>query len=205
MHIQVEIFPMLYSLTGELLDTRELSFLLKTGAIVWHIQTSKHSIAEFRRMQQPVTVLTYLYHREDQLQLFGFASIEGRHAFSELLRVSGIGPKQALKVLSHITAQQLWSAIESRDERQLTSVPGLGKKMVEKLILAMKDRIPEYVYPSEIRQDNRSEDIMHALVDMGYQRQEVAKQMHILQQDTEFTKLHESEIFKIILENLGLQ
>lgn len=93
------------------------------------------------RLHEEAFVFTYLNVREDVMQLYGFASQEEYDIFQLLISVSGIGPKVALGVLSHITAEGLCRAIQQKQMAILTKLPGIGKKSAERLVLELKDKV----------------------------------------------------------------
>jgi Holliday junction DNA helicase RuvA len=111
-------------------------------------------------------VFTWLYHKEDQMKLFGFADPSRRSTFLELLKVEGIGPKGALKILGGIGQDDLERALETEDLARLEAVPGLGKKTAQKMILALKGKLAS---PKAIP-DTPYGELAEALVGMGYDK-----------------------------------
>jgi Holliday junction DNA helicase RuvA len=102
---------------------------------------STPSLAALPAIGDEVTVHTYLYVREDELSLFGFESEAEKTAFEQLITVSGVGPKVALATLSALTADELARAIGSEDVTIISSVPGIGKKTAQRIILDLKDKL----------------------------------------------------------------
>jgi Holliday junction DNA helicase RuvA len=117
-------------------------------------------------------VFTWLYHHDDQMRLFGFASERRRAAFLELLKVEGIGPKAALKILSGISLDELEKALENGDVTRLEAVPGLGKKTAQKMILALKGKLVQRDISVPSSPYN---DLVEALAAMGYDRRTAAE------------------------------
>jgi Holliday junction DNA helicase RuvA len=112
--------------------------------------------------------------REDVLALFGFATRLEQDLFERLLSISGIGPKVALSVLSGVEPAELMRAIQSADVARLTSIPGVGKKTAERILLELKDRLPRAM-PVEETEDRAPavslrDDVLSALVNLGYHR-----------------------------------
>ena len=99
----------------------------------------------------PVTLHVHTHVREDALVLYGFATAEDRAAFRTLLGVSSVGPKLALAVLSHLSARELAAAIARQDRAAFQGIPGVGKKIVERLALELKDKLG-FVSPHEARE-----------------------------------------------------
>ncbi|WP_174591009.1 Holliday junction branch migration protein RuvA [Methanocella conradii] len=114
------------------------------------------------------------FREEDGISLYGFTTWEDREFFKLLMTVSGIGPKVALGIMSSITASDLAEAIVAEDAKALTRVSGVGKKMAQRLILELKDKVAEMAIVSHEKKqpaDTVSEDATSALVALGYARQ----------------------------------
>ncbi|MDR2942111.1 MAG: Holliday junction branch migration protein RuvA [Treponema sp.] len=143
-----------------------------SGDIEWDIAMPVNDIQGFT-LNGECRVFTWLYHREDQMKLFGFASERRRSAFLELLKVEGIGPKGAIKILSGISQGDLEKALENGDVARLEAVPGLGKKTAQKMVLALKGKLVQTreisVSPSPYN------DLVEALAQMGYDRRAAAE------------------------------
>jgi Holliday junction DNA helicase RuvA len=117
--------------------------------------------------------------REDALMLYGFATALEQELFERLIGISGIGPKVALAVLSGIEPGDLVRAIRQPDLARLTKIPGVGKKTAERLVLELKDRLPQEVLetagPGAPEEDGVRADLLSALLNLGYQRSAVEK------------------------------
>jgi holliday junction DNA helicase RuvA len=114
--------------------------------------------------------------REDQLALYGFATELELAMFERLIAVSGIGPKLALAVLSGIEPRDLAGAIQRQDLVRLTAIPGVGKKTAERMCVELRDRLPKGIEPSAATPtDSLRDDLVSALVNLGYHRQAVDK------------------------------
>ncbi len=111
--------------------------------------------------------------REDAHQLYGFATEAERHAFRQLLRISGVGARTALSVLSGLSVSDLRAAVASQDSGRLTKVPGIGKKTAERLLLELKDKLDAVLAaPAEARGDGQAADVTNALRALGYNDKE---------------------------------
>jgi Holliday junction DNA helicase RuvA len=143
-----------------------------SGDIEWDIAMPVSDIQEFA-LNGECRVFTWLYHREDQMRLYGFASERRRAAFLELLKVEGIGPKGAIKILSGISQDDLEKALENGDLARLEAVPGLGKKTAQKMLLALKGKLvqAQNIYVSS----SPYNDLVEALAAMGYDRRAAAE------------------------------
>ena len=115
--------------------------LLQVGGVGYRLAMSTSSLAALPAAGDEVTVYTHLYVREDELSLFGFESEAEKSAFEQLITVSGVGPKVALAALSTLRADELAGAIAAEDVATISSVPGIGNKTAQRIILDLKDRI----------------------------------------------------------------
>ena len=149
-------------ITEKLLD----SVCIQCGGVEWDISVPSSDIAKLPKPGEEGRVFTWLYHKEDQMKLYGFADEHRRATFLELLKVEGIGPKGAVKIMGGISQEELETAMESEDLARLEAVPGLGKKTAQKMLLALKGKL--------VRAQSAAEtpytDLVEALTGMGYER-----------------------------------
>lgn len=146
------------------------SIRVDNNGIEWELLVPARSVDSFGRIGDETRALCWLLHREDQMRLFGFVSEAERALFIELLTVEGIGPKQAIKILGGIGADDLERALDAEDLARLEAVPGLGKKTAQKLVFALKGKLPSRATASRTEPAGPHDDIVRALVDMGYDR-----------------------------------
>ena len=131
---------------------------------------------------QPVILNTYTYLRNDSISLFGFYTAEEKEVFQLMLFVSGIGPKLAMNILSGISAKELVEAVFTGNLNRIVSVPGVGKKMAERMILELKDKIVKLkleevisdVSDGKTPEELMREDALSALINLGYKRNVVS-------------------------------
>lgn len=146
------------------------SAFIDTYGIEWEIFATQFTLEKLN-VGDEVRLYTWLQHREDQMQLFGFYSIKERTMFLDLTKVDGIGPKQAMKILSSITPDNLEMALENGDIARLQAISGIGKKTAQKMTLALKGKLTiTEDSPSPINMKTEYEEIVMALVEMGYER-----------------------------------
>lgn len=126
---------------GVITQKEEGKIALENNGIGYEINVSNLTLNSFSFENQPVKIYTYLVVREDDMSLYGFASLEEKSMFLKLISVGGIGPKMAIGILSEISLSGLMSAIASEDLKTLCKVKGLGKKTAERLILELKDKV----------------------------------------------------------------
>jgi len=153
--------------------------VIDAGGVGYAINTSTTSAANTKRGEQTI-FYTYLHVREDIFELYGFASKAELNCFKQLISVSGVGPKAALAILGTITPEKLSLCIVTGDEKALCAAPGVGKKLAQRVILELKDKITAVQtegteLPTEIvgAADNL-EDALSALIALGYQRHAAA-------------------------------
>ncbi|RPJ09363.1 MAG: Holliday junction branch migration protein RuvA [Spirochaetaceae bacterium] len=159
---------MFNSLTGKLTYKGQTSVFILTGGVEWDIAVTRNTCDTLPSIGADARVFIYLVHRDDQMKFYGFSTTEERELFCELLRVDGVGPRLAQKILSSITPHELAQAIDSENIARLESIHGLGKKTASKLLLNLKGR----VLPSQGAHTGNvaADDIAEALTGMGFDR-----------------------------------
>ncbi len=130
---------MYYSITG-LSEAKENFLVIYAGGVGYKIYTSNTTLARVQNHQE-MTVYTYLNVKEDALDLYGFATEEELSTFKMLLSVSGVGPKAALAVLSALTPTEFAMSVATQDAQSITRAQGVGKKLAEKIIVELKDKL----------------------------------------------------------------
>ena len=139
--------------------------------IEWDIAVPATDLAGLPVLGEEGRIFTWLYHREDQMKVYGFASEERRATFLELLKVEGIGPKGALRILGGIGQEEFEHALETEDLGRLEAVPGLGKKTAQKMILALKGKL----VAAKAAAETPYGELLNALAEMGYDRRSAAE------------------------------
>lgn len=130
---------MIYSVTGKLIAMEPGFAVVEAGGVGYRCSTTSSTLAKLPGRGREVTLLTYLYLREDVLELFGFHTEEELRCFRLLIGVSGVGPKVALAILSALTPQKLMLAIAAGDAKAV-KVPGVGPKISQRIILELRDK-----------------------------------------------------------------
>ena len=168
---------MFNSISGTLTGKTAESIYIETHGIEWEIFVSALSAERFGTVGNTVKAYTWLYHREDQMKLFGFLTPAERSLFLDLTKVDGIGPKQALKILSGLDGTALEAALDAGDVTRLQSIPGIGKKTAQKMVLTLKGQLTGLhdTGRAETAQKSEFEDIITALINMGYDRKRAAE------------------------------
>lgn len=165
---------MIGRLTGILLEKHPPQVLLDVGGVGYDIDVPMSSFYNLPAVGEPVTLVTHFVVREDAQQLYGFLSQKERAAFRELIRISGVGPKLALSVLSGMSADDLAQCIVLQDAGRLTRVPGIGKKTAERLLLELKGKLADALPQSGGMSASAgvANDALNALLALGYSDKE---------------------------------
>jgi Holliday junction DNA helicase RuvA len=129
------------SLAGLLVHKSPPGLLLEVAGVGYELEAPMSTFYGLPPLGQPVRLLTHLVVREDAHMLYGFATAEERQLFRGLLKVSGVGPRIALAILSGSTAQAFAACVQAGDAASLTRIPGVGRKIAERLIVEMRDRL----------------------------------------------------------------
>lgn len=132
---------MIYSVTGKPTMVDENTLAISNGMLAWEVTASANTVYNLANKNENVTLLTYLYVREDEMRLFGFENSQEKSLFLNLISVSGVGPKVAMSILSGMTAANLAGAISTGNVKLLSSIKGLGKKTAERIVLELRDKL----------------------------------------------------------------
>ena len=166
---------MIALVTGRVGAKSASACVLLVGGIGLCVSMSTRALSALPAEGDKVTVYTRLHVREDELSLFGFESLLERDLFEKLITVSGIGPKVALAVLSSLAPQTLVDAIAAEDDALIATVPGIGKKTAQRMIVELKDKIAESAGPLRTsRSTGASAEAATALASMGFSTAEVS-------------------------------
>jgi Holliday junction DNA helicase RuvA len=163
---------MIGRISGTLIAKHPPQVLVDVQGVGYEIDVPMSSLYELPEIGKQVTLLTHMVVREDAQLLYGFVSDAERHAFRELIRVSGVGPRIALAVLSGLSVEQLQQAVTTQESGLLTRVPGIGKKTAERLILELKGRLGQAVGSATASTGSGSADVINALLALGYSERE---------------------------------
>lgn len=146
--------------------------IVSCSGVGYEIDVPMSTFYPLPRTGEEVTLLTHLVVREDAHLLYGFLTAGERTAFRQLLRISGVGPKVALSVLSGLSVDDLAAAIANDDAARLTKVPGIGKKTAERLVLELRDKLPKTLGVARAESHDGGGDVIGALLGLGYNERE---------------------------------
>jgi len=145
------------------------ALLVDVGGVIYRVGTSATTLSEIGEVGDQVRLLTHLFVREDQLTLYGFASTDELRLFETLIGVTGVGPRLACAILSHIPTDRLYEAITQENVDFLATVPGVGRKTASRLILELRGKLPTGPRTAGVPGGDRDEaEAIEALRALGY-------------------------------------
>ena len=159
---------MIGRLSGKLAAKNPPQVLVDTGGVAYEVDVPMSTFYSLPATGEPVSLFTHLIVREDAQALYGFATLEERAAFRQLIRISGVGARTALAVLSGLSVSELAEAVTLQEPGRLTKIPGIGKKTAERLLLELKGKLADAARP----QVASASDVMNALLGLGYSEKE---------------------------------
>ena len=161
---------------GKLIEKHPPQIVVDVQGVGYELDVPMSTFYQLPATGAEVSLYTHLVVREDAHQLFGFATEAERRAFRQLLKISGIGARTALSVLSGLSVADLREAVSAQDSGRLTKIPGIGKKTAERLLLELRDKLDAVlgrVQPPP-QGDGQAGDIANALLALGYNEREAA-------------------------------
>jgi Holliday junction DNA helicase RuvA len=164
---------MIAHLRGKLLAKHPNQAIVETAGVGYEINISVPTFSALPGAGSDVALHIHTHVREDLIALYGFVAPAEKRLFEKLITVSGIGPKLAMTILSGMAADEMARAIRGNDVARLTRIPGIGKKTAERMVLELRDKLPEIAASSEQAipvMNAVEEDVLSALVNLGYQR-----------------------------------
>ena len=164
---------MIAHLRGKLLAKHPNQAIVEAAGVGYDVTISVPTFSDLPAPGSEVALHIHTHVREDALALYGFLRPSEKLLFEKLLTVSGIGPKLAITILSGMAADEMVGAIRGNDVARLTRIPGIGKKTAERMVLELRDKLPQAA-PTAITTappvSAMEEDVLSALVNLGYQR-----------------------------------
>ena len=175
---------MIGKLTGQLLEKNPPEVLVDCHGVGYEVQVSMSTFYNLPAVGQPVSLLTQFIVREDAQLLYGFATTRERAAFRELIKISGVGPRTALSILSGMDVDDLTQAVALQEAGRLVKVPGIGKKTAERLLLELKGKLGGDLTGVRTHAVSDAQaDILQALLALGYNDKEAAMALKALPAD----------------------
>ena len=174
---------MIAFLRGRVLDKQPNRVIVDVQGVGYELHVPLSTFYDIGEAGDDVALRVYTHVREDALQLFGFLTVLELQVFEKLIAISGIGPKLAIVVLSGMETRDLVAAVQRADVARLTTIPGIGKKTAERIVLELKDRLTQIAVhpasagagPAASPADQLRTDLLSALLNLGYHRQQAEK------------------------------
>ena len=173
---------MIGRLSGLLAEKSPPLVLIDVGGVGYEVDVPMSTFYNLPHLGERVTLLTHFVVREDAQLLYGFLTHEERQTFRQLIKITGVGPRMALALLSGLSVQELAQAVAAQDARRLVKVPGIGKKTAERLLLELKDKLaPALDAPSgTLVTSDAQADIIQALIALGYSERDAEAAFKLL-------------------------
>ena len=189
---------MIGRLTGTLADKSPPQLLIDVNGVGYEVDVPMSSFYNLPALGEPVTLLTHFIVREDAQILFGFLTHDERQTFRLLIKITGVGPRMALSLLSGLSVSDLAQAVARQETGRLVKVPGIGKKTAERLLLELKGKLADAITaPATVASDAQA-DILQALIALGYSDREAATALKHLPPEASV-----SEGIKLALKSLA--
>lgn len=191
---------MIAHLRGKLIARHPNQVIVETAGVGYDVTISVPTFSELPPVGGDVALHIHTHVREDQIALYGFLHPKEKHLFEKLLTVSGIGPKLAITILSGMAAEEMTGAIRGNDVARLTKIPGIGRKTAERMVLELRDKLPPVgaeqvqVIPSL---NSVQEDVLSALVNLGYQRSIAEKALSSVEKNGSFDAMFRTALAMI--------
>jgi Holliday junction DNA helicase RuvA len=200
---------MIASLTGILKSKSPTEVLVEVNGVGYSLSIPLSTYSKIGDIDTPIHLLTHLHLREDVMQLFGFATEAERQLFKQLISITGIGPKTAQGILSGMSVADLQEYILSGNVSALTSVPGIGRKTAERLVMELRDKIgkADKGFESAVASGDKNAEIRNeallALTSLGYNRLAAEKAIRMALKDAGESKLGVEDLIKRALKHSG--
>jgi holliday junction DNA helicase RuvA len=190
---------MIGRLTGTLAEKSPPQLLVDVAGVGYEVDVPMSTFYNLPGLGERVTLLTHFVVREDAQLLYGFLTATERATFRQLLKISGVGARTALSILSGLSVGELAQAVSAQEVGRLIKVPGIGKKTAERLLLELKGKLgPDLALPGAVIRNEAQSDIVQALIALGYNEREAAAAIKPLPADVGV-----SEGIKLALRALG--
>lgn len=196
-------------LQGILIQKAPPLLLLDVQGVGYELEAPMTTFYNLPPLGSPIKLHTHLVIREDAHILFGFSTEQDRSLFRTLIKVNGVGPKLALTILSGLSAEEFHRCIGDNDTQALVRLPGVGKKTAERLLIEMRDRLPNWsesashgdgVFPSPQQiMGNPKQEAISALCSLGYKPQDATKMVQSISTDGKSCE----DIIRLALQSTG--
>ncbi len=195
---------MIAHLRGKLLAKHPNQAIVETAGVGYDVVITVPTFSDLPAVGADVALHIHTHVREDLIALYGFLRPSEKLLFEKLITVSGIGPKLAITILSGMAADEMVGAIRGNDVARLTRIPGIGKKTAERMVLELRDKLPEAgpaSTPAVPAMNATEEDVLSALVNLGYQRPAAEKALTVATKNGVAKSF--DQIFRLVLGQLS--
>jgi len=195
---------MIAHLRGKLLAKHPNQAVVETAGVGYDVTISVPTFSHLPAAGSEVALHIHTHVRDDAIALYGFLRLSEKGLFEKLITVSGIGPTLAIKILSGMAADEMVGAIRGNDVARLTRIPGIGRKTAERMVLELRDKLPEAGTQAPAATPavtEVEEDVLSALVNLGYQRAAAEKAFAAIAKDGEKTSF--DSMFRSVLAQLS--
>jgi Holliday junction DNA helicase RuvA len=195
---------MIAHLRGRLLAKHPNQAVVETAGVGYDVTISVPTFSDLPALGGDVALHIHTHVREDQIALYGFFRPSEKLLFEKLITVSGIGPKLAITILSGMAADEMVGAIRGNDIARLTRIPGIGKKTAERMVLELRDKLSEVgpaSAPAVAVMNPTEEDVLSALVNLGYQRAAAEKALDAVAKEGDAKTF--DQMFRAVLSRLS--
>ncbi|MCX7988083.1 MAG: Holliday junction branch migration protein RuvA [Thermodesulfovibrio sp.] len=152
-------------LKGKIVSLKPDKLIIQVGSIGFGVKVPL-KINQFVRNGEEIQIYTSVALKEETVEIYGFLELYEKELFDQLIKISGIGPRTAMNIISTYDVESLQNIIEKEDTKSLSRVPGIGKKTAQRILLELKGVLPTLKY----EQDRSYEDILSALINLGYKK-----------------------------------
>jgi Holliday junction DNA helicase RuvA len=180
---------MIAHLRGKLLAKHPNQAIVETVGVGYDVTISVPTFSDLPQIGGDVALHIHTHVREDMIALYGFMRSAEKKLFEKLITVSGIGPKLAITILSGMAADEMVNALRGNDIARLTRIPGIGKKTAERMVLELRDKLPPDTHgeiTTALTLSPTEEDVLSALVNLGYQRAAAEKVLSSIPKNGQF-------------------
>lgn len=199
---------MIAFLSGKLISKQANTVIVDVGGVGYEVMIPLSTFYELGDIGSDVQLRIYTSVREDAIQLFGFRTSRERELYLKLISVQGIGAKSGIAMLSGMSADEIVSAIRTDDLARLVSIPGIGKKTAERLVIELRDKVGELsdgsaprTSAAHVPSDSVFDDALSALVNLGYQRNAADKALQQAVKDG--TEMSVQKLLRAALQTLA--
>jgi holliday junction DNA helicase RuvA len=194
---------MIAHLRGRLLAKYPQQAIVEAGGVGYDVLISVSTFSSLPAEGAEIALFIHTHVREDIIALYGFLNREEKRIFERLITVSGVGPKLAITIQSGLSTERLVGAIRGQDHATLSQIPGIGKRLAERLVVDLKDKLEDFAAgPQQVEMGPSADDVLSALVNLGYQRPLAQKAIAAAVAKDKEAASHFETLFRAALANM---